>query len=118
MTAPVTYAETRPSDLFDAPGARTLVHPNLLLYLPCATQPRLEDGRVEVPDYFVWFDHPYQPHPFEATSPFLGVRDMYSVQRLPLTDGPSPPPGVVVYGLDRRIRGGELAPPTSRADGS
>jgi hypothetical protein len=118
VTAPVTYATTRLSGLLGAPAARTLVHPNLLLYLPCATQPRLADGRVEVPGYFVWFDHPYEPHPFEAASPFLGVHDLYPVQRLPLTDGSNPPPGVVVYGIDRRIRGGELVPPTSHTHGS
>jgi hypothetical protein len=118
VTAPVTYATTRLAGLLGAPAARTLVHPNLLLYLPCATQPQLADGRVDVPAYFVWFDHPYQPHPFEAASPFLGVHDLYPVQRLPLTDGPNPPPGVVVYGIDRRIRGGELVPPTSHTHGS
>jgi hypothetical protein len=111
VTSPVTYGTTRLSRLIGRPGARTLVHPNLLLYLPCATQPRLANGRVEVPAYFVWFDHPYLPHPFEATSPFLGIQDLYAVQRLPLTDGPNPPPGVVVYGVERRIRDGGIAQP-------
>jgi hypothetical protein len=118
VTAPVTYATTTLSNLTRRTQARTLVHPNLLLYLPCATQPRLADGRVEVPADFVWFDNPYFPQPFEATSPFLGIHDLYAVQRLPLTDGPNPPPGVVVYGIDRRIRGGELVPPTSHTHGS
>ena len=55
----------------------TLVHPNLLLYLPCARQPLLANGVVEVPRYFVWFDDAFQPHPYEDTSPFLGIEDLY-----------------------------------------
>ena len=57
-----------------AQDSTTLVHPNLLLYLPCARQPLLADGVVDVPRYFVWFDDAFQPHPYEDTSPFRGSR--------------------------------------------
>ena len=117
VTAPVTYRTETLSRLISDPDARTLVHPALLLYFPCARQPRLADGMVEVPRYFVWFDHPYQPHPFEETSPFLGVRDLYPVQRLPLTDGANPPAGVVVYEVDPRITDSERLAPDADADG-
>ena len=61
----------------------------------------------------MWFDHPYQPHPYEPGSPFLGVHDLYPVQRLPLTDGTNPPAGVVVYEIERRITGAETVAPDS-----
>ena len=116
VTGPVTYRTERLARLLGDRAAGSLIHPNLLLYFPCASQPRLAEGIVEVPRYFVWFDHPFQPHPFEPTSPFLGVHDLYAVQRLPLTDGTDPPPGVVVYEVDRRIPGAVEAAPDSRAD--
>ena len=82
----------------------SLIHPDLLLYFPCARQPALADGAVEVPQYFVWFDHPDSSRiRIEPTSPFLGVHDLYPVQRLPLTDGTNPPAGVVVYEVERAI---------------
>ena len=111
VTAPVAYRTETLSRLLAAPGASTLIHPALLLYFPCARQPKLADGVVAVPRYFVWFDHPFQPHPFEPTSPFLGVRDLYPVQRVPLTDGTNPPSGVVVYEVDPRVSDAERVPP-------
>jgi cell wall arabinan synthesis protein len=118
VTAPVTYRTETLSRLISDPDARTLVHPALLLYVPCARQPKLADGVVEVPRYFVWFDHPYQPHPFEPTSPFLGVHDLYPVQRLPLTDGTNPPAGVVVYEVDPRLPDAERLAADVDVDGS
>ena len=117
VSAPVTYATGRLSRLIRE-EARTLIHPNLMLYVPCARQPRLADGIVEPPRYFVWFDDPFQPLPFEATSPFLGVHDLYSVQRLPLTDGLNPPLGVVVYEVEQRIPGADIVPPEADTHGS
>ena len=111
VTAPVTYSTERLSGLLGDQSADALVHPSLLLYFPCAGQPRLAEGVVEAPRYFVWFDHGFQPHPYEATSPFLGIHDLYPVQRVPLTDGTNPPPEVVVYEIDRRIPGAVMAAP-------
>ena len=96
----------------------TLVHPNLLLYLPCARPPLLANGVVEVPRYFVWFDDAFQPHPYEDTSPFLGIEDLYPVQRLPLTDGVDPPAGVVVDEVERRVAGAIAVAPASKTQGS
>ena len=65
-----------------------------------------------MPRYFVWFDNGFQPHPYEPTSPFLGVHDLYPVQRLPLTDGTTNPPvGVVVCEVGRAIPGAKVLPP-------
>ena len=93
-----------------------LIHPALPCYFPCARQPTLAGGVVEVPRYFVWFDNGFQPHPYEPTSPFLGVHDLYAVQRVPLTDGPNPPAGVVVFEIERRISGAKVLPPDVRID--
>ena len=111
MTSPVVYENVQLAHLLEEQGATALVHPNLLPYFPCAEQPRLAEGVVDVPRYMVWFDHPYQPHPYEPSSPFLGIRDLFSVQRLPLTDGSNPPPGVVVYEVERPASGTIEAPP-------
>ncbi|MGI8479863.1 MAG: hypothetical protein ACR2M2_08420, partial [Gaiellaceae bacterium] len=75
-----------------------------LPYFPCAKQPRLADGAVDPPRHIVWFDHPFQPHPYEPTSPFLGISDLYEVKRQPLV-GDDPRPEVIVFDVDPRIRG-------------
>jgi hypothetical protein len=95
ITAPVTFRTETLGRRVAAP-ARTLVHPNLVLYFPCVKQPVLKGGAVEVPDYMIWFDHWYQPYPNEESSPFLGVRDSFDVRRLTL-DGPNAPERVVVF---------------------
>ena len=105
VSAPVSYRSGRLSTVLRQRETTSLIHPSLLLYFPCARQANIVAGVAEAPTLFVWFDHPFQPHPFEPTSPFLGVRDLYSVQRLPLTDGPNPPAGVVVYDIDDRVPG-------------
>jgi hypothetical protein len=113
VTAPVTYQTERLSRLLGDRIGAALIHPALFLYFPCARQPTLAKGIVEVPRYFVWFDHPFKPDPYEPTSPFLGVHDLYPVERLPLTDGPDPPAGVVVYDIDPQIPGAEVLSPDS-----
>ena len=113
VTAPVTYRTERLADALEEQSSPTLVHPTLVLYFPCARQPALRSGAVEVPRYFVWFDQPFQPHPYEATSPFAGVHDLFAVQRVPLADSARPPAGVVVYEVDRRVPGGAVAAPDS-----
>jgi len=118
VTAPVDYEAAPLSHLLAGPEASVLIHPALFLYFPCARQPTLADGVVEVPRYFLWFDNGFQPHPYEPTSPFLGVHDLYSVQRVPLTDGLNPPSGVVLYEIERQIAGGKVLSPESRTDAS
>ena len=110
VTAPVAYGAAPLSHLLGGHEGSALIHPALFLYFPCARQPTLAGGVVEVPRYFVWFDNGFQPHPYEPTSPFLGVHDLYAVQRVPLTDGPNPPAGVV----SSRSNGGSLAGKCSR----
>ena len=109
VSAPVTY-ETGVLARRLEQGS-TLIHPNLLLYFPCAKQPRLDDGIVEVPRHIVWFDHRFQPHPYESTSTILGLQDLYPVVQLPTADSQKPPESVVVFGTNERIPGAQVAPP-------
>jgi hypothetical protein len=109
VTAPVTYENEVLARRLDS--GSTLVHPNLLLYFPCAEQPRLDEGVVDPPRHIVWFDHPFQPHPYEPTSTFLGLQDLYEVEQRPTSDSPDPPEGVVVFEVDAQIPGAQIAPP-------
>jgi Mycobacterial cell wall arabinan synthesis protein len=73
-------------------AAPALVHPELLTYFPCTTQPVLDDGVVEPPALMI--------SPFEGTSwlrtwetsPFEGVLDLYRVRQLTVTSTTDPPP--------------------------
>jgi hypothetical protein len=109
VTAPVAYANERLLDRFGGSGARSLVMPNMLMYLPCARQPRLEDGTVEVPRQVVAFLYSWPVG--LAASPFTGVSDLYTIQRLPLTDVDGAARGSVVYDVDPRIPGARTAEP-------
>ena len=115
MTAPVAYRATALTGL-TGPDAKTLVHPNLVLYFPCAKQPVLERGTVEAPAYVVWFDHWYQPYPSEESSPFRGLRDLYDIRRLPL-EGVDVPERLVVFEVRTAEGVAEAAPLGTSAAG-
>jgi hypothetical protein len=106
--APVTYGNEVLTHRLEA--GSTLVHPNLLLYFPCAEQPRLDEGAVDPPDHIIWFDHPFQPHPYEQTSTFRGLRDLYDVRQQPTSDSAAPPERVVVFEVHDTIPGAQIAP--------
>jgi arabinosyltransferase C len=111
VTAPVSYREAPFSRLLREPGATALIHPALLLYFPCARQPALRAGLVDAPDYIVWYGDTYEPLLFAAASPFLGVRDVYPIQRLPASGGTGARASMTVYEVDQSIPGGvKLAP--------
>jgi hypothetical protein len=111
VTAPVRYRQARLSDLLRQHGATTLVHPALLLYFPCARQPVLRGGIVEAPNYIIWFGDTYEPLLFAAASPFLGMRDVFPVQRLPFSGAASSRAAMSVYRIDKSSPGAEqLAP--------
>ena len=46
-----------------------------------------------------------------GTSPFNGLLDIYSLQRLAVTDSRNKPSGVTVHTIDPRIRGWERVEP-------
>jgi hypothetical protein len=51
------------------------------------------------------------PIPYLASSPFAGLLDVYTFERLPLTDSKNPPTSLVAFAIDQHIPGGvELAP--------
>ena len=111
VTAPVRYRQASLSGLLAQQGATALIHPALLPYFPCARQPALRAGIVDAPNYIVWYGDTYQPLLFAAASPFVGVRDVFPVQRLPSSDGTSSLERMTVYKIDQRIPGAEkLAP--------
>ncbi len=121
VTAPVTYATEGLVQTLERAGSRQLVIPYISPYFPCAQQPRLQDGIVEVPSEIVAFGTSLQPILGRTTGPFDGIRDLYLLARLPLIDPELPvepwiepetlPPDFAVYQVDRRIAGAKVAPP-------
>jgi hypothetical protein len=102
-SAGVAYQRTSLSTLFRLHGARPLVWPNLLLYMPCARQPRLTKGVVEVPTVLV-AQSGFFPLEF-PTSPFHGLVDLYGVRDLSVADSKVVPQGITVLWVERRIPG-------------
>jgi arabinosyltransferase C len=107
-TGAVAYRPTTLAALFRLPGARPLVWPNLLLYMPCARLPRLSSGIVEVPTLVV--AHSDLVSIDRETAPFHGLIDLYPLRDLGVADSKVEPEGVAVYWVDRRIPGAVLAP--------
>jgi hypothetical protein len=113
LTAPVAYSNERLAGRVEGGSLPTLVLPNLLTYLPCASQPRVSDGVAEVPAQIVAFEGSIWPLG-TGTSPFDGVFDLYRLERLPLADSSPVPGDVALYGVRRDIPGAIVAPPTAR----
>jgi len=109
ITAPVAYASERLVRRLDGAGSLSLVLPNMLMYVPCARQPRLSDGAVEAPGQIVAFLGSWPVR--LTTSPFNGLPDLYRLRRLPLADAKGTPRGAILYDVDRRIPGALTAPP-------
>jgi len=109
VTAPVAYANERLARRMAGTSALSLVLPNMLMYVPCARQPRLDDGVVEAPRQIVGFLYAWPVG--LPTSPFSGLPDLYRIQRLPLANAFGTPNGSVLYDVDRRIPGALTAPP-------
>jgi len=108
-TAPVTYGSERLVRRLDEAGSLSLVLPNMLMYVPCARQPRLSDGVGEVPSQIVADIRSYPVG--LGTSPFNGLFDLYRLQRFPLADAKGTPHGAVLFEVDRQIPGALTAPP-------
>ena len=115
VTAPVPYEARNLVPLLKGGGGRALVLPNVLTYFPCLRSPRLGDGIVDVPTHVVTSrDGAWILGPSE-TSPFLGVLDLYRLQRLPVVsedyvddEGDNQ---LAVLVVDRRIPGAAVAEP-------
>lgn len=110
VAAPVTFAakplveELRPEE------SRSLVLPPIVPYLPCVRLPRLGNGVVEVPSHIVSANIEFTPLG-NATSPFVGLFDLYRIERLPWTDADRAPDEITVFRVDQELPGAALAPP-------
>ena len=111
VTAPVTYATEPLARPLEGTKSTSLVLPNLLMYVPCARQPRLRDGVAEVPRHVVAVGDTLTPALGTGVGPFDGVLDLYTLDRIPLTDSKDPSGGVAVYTVGRRIPGSAQAAP-------
>ncbi len=110
VTAPVTFAPKPLVDELRPEESRSLVLPPIVPYLPCVQLPRLGNGVVEVPSHIVSADIEFTPLG-NATSPFVGLFDIYPIERLPWADAEGAPDEITVFRVDRRIQGAKLAPP-------
>jgi hypothetical protein len=100
----------RLADLLEEDATRAFIAPDVYPYFPCARQPRLRGGVAEAPDYVLktsW----YATLPLlYQTSPFLGLLDLYRLERLDLV-GPYTPGELEIFAVDKAIPGTiELAP--------
>src|SRR5206468_2887771 len=68
------------ADHMAAPSSRTMLVPIISLYFPCAKLPRVESGRVGLPNIVgIWFDQ----WPFsKKDSPFQAATDLYDFHRV------------------------------------
>ena len=106
VTTPVTFAEKPLVEELRPEESRSLVLPPIVPYLPCVRLPRLGNGVVEVPSHIVSANIEFTPLG-NATSPFVGLFDIYPIERLPWADAEGAPDEITVFRVDRRIRGSE-----------
>jgi hypothetical protein len=111
VTSAVTYRNELLADRLRRGSARPLIAPQLLMYFPCARQPQLESGIVEVPSEIlaVWWT--LFPIFGRGIGPFEGLTDLYGLVALPLVDSPEGRGNLMLFELDRRIAGGRIAHP-------
>ncbi len=108
VTAPVTYASEHLAGRLEGPRSLSLVLPNMLMYIPCARQPHLDNGVVDAPREIIVFRSSWPVG--LSTSPFSGVFDLYPSARFLLTDAKGTLQGAVLN-VDRRIPGALAASP-------
>jgi hypothetical protein len=115
ITAPLSYSNEPLRGRLARSGARTLVPPNFLTYVPCVDLPRLENGAVEVPKQIISPRDTLWPVFGRDTSPFESLLDLYRLERLPFADSQYPPGNLVLYDVDRLIPGAVVLPPDATA---
>jgi arabinosyltransferase C len=109
VSAPVTYRTEPLSRRLRA--AATLALPNVATFVPCADQPALHHGVVDVPTTIVTARDADAPVRYPGTTPFAGLLDLYAVAPLPLTLQEGRPDGIVAFEVDARIPGVIAASP-------
>jgi hypothetical protein len=112
VTAPVTYSEEPLGPRLDGRSSRTLLLPNVATYFPCARLPLLSRGVVEVPSHIVATRDGSWVLRDRGTSTFIGVLNVYRLERLPIVDSRDRPGDVLeILAVDQRIPGAAQAPP-------
>ena len=115
VTAPVTYDTEQPLTPVRAEDS-TLVHP-ICAVPPVCRQPR--SLRVSWRYRAISLVRRRLPARIRTRTPVPSSdRDLYPVQRLPLTDGWIAAAGVVVYEVERRVVGATAVAPASKTQGS
>jgi arabinosyltransferase C len=112
VSAPVTY-DVEPLSSRANRDSRALVLPNLFTYFPCTELPELRGGIVEVPSHVLVSPNPFSPIRYPISSPFVGLVDVYELERLSTADSPSPPDELVAFEVRTDIPGAALAEPTA-----
>ena len=110
VTAPVSYSNERLAGLLRRERGPALVHPNLLMYVPCVQQPRLTGGAVEVPARILVTAEQVSWPLGSGKSPFDGLFDLYDLDWKPLVDPQGRVGEAAVYELNLDIPGATLAP--------
>jgi Mycobacterial cell wall arabinan synthesis protein len=111
LTYPVAYVDETLTDRIQRSTARTLVSPNLLAYLPCALQPKLQNGVAQIPAQIVALNSTLSPVIGDSANPFNGLVDLYELHELSFSDSQDAPDGLVMYSVEHGIPGAALAPP-------
>lgn len=109
VTPLMSYEAQTLASVLDKARWNVLVYPELLPYFPCARLPILEDGVVDVPSYAVLTMDPFALFNRDLGSPFVGLRDMYALERVSTSDTPDEPGGVIVIRLHTEIPGAAVA---------
>jgi hypothetical protein len=82
ITSPTTSVHLPLSRLLGRTNGRSLVSPFLFQAMPCAALPALAEGLAEPPDFLVDFDP--APPLTAPTSPFVGLLEIFDLERLPV----------------------------------
>jgi hypothetical protein len=121
VTAPVGYGSQTLARTLERPGTSSLTNPYILSYFPCANEPILRGGVVDVPNVLLSFSSDPGAILGRVGGTFNGLLDLYPLTRLPLVDPSMPPsrsggasPGLptqlALYEVDTRIPGAGIAP--------
>ena len=110
VTSPVSYSNQAVTPLLSTESVTALVNTSLVSYLPCATQPTLRAGIAGAPRFIFALSAFASPPVDYPSSPFRGVADIYTLERVILTDSDVLLPGVDLYRVHKRIDG-RIAPP-------
>ena len=116
VTSPATYTNQELGQLLTNDRKKALISPALLTYMPCAIQPRLRAGVVDVPRYVVLARYFTNLPLLYSTSPFRGVLDVFALERISLADSEAEARrGLVMFEIHPRIAGGVVAEPDASA---